>query len=160
MGRSKIAVIYHSQSQGNTRAAAELVAEGAKGAGGFDVFLANTDEERVDPALLAACAGVAFGTPDYFSYPAGGMKTFMDDWLIARRGGNEEIEGMPVALFMTHGGGGAAKEPFEELFQRVGSQVGETLAMKGRPGDEDAEKCRKLGELLAREAGKYAAQED
>jgi len=154
MRGKKIAVIYHSQS-GNTEAAAQHVAEGIRAAGQFEIVSLNTNEGRVDPAVLADCAGVAFGTPDYFSYPAGGMKSFMDDWLIAQRGGNEDIKDMPVALFMTHGGGGAALEPFEKLFQRVGPQVGETVSIKRAPGEPEAERCRELGAALAREAEKF-----
>ncbi len=156
MGRSKVAIIYHSQQAGNTQAAAECVAEGARAAGDFEVVLFNTNEQRVDPAVLADCAGVAFGTPDYFSYLAGGLKVFMDDWLIAQRAGNEEINGMPVALFMTHGGGGRAKQPFEELCGRVGERVGETVAIKGRPGEEESELCRCLGALLVEKAAEFA----
>jgi flavorubredoxin len=157
MRQKRIAVIYHSQSLGNTKAAAEFVIEGIKSAGGFEVVAFNTNEGRVDPALLAECAGAAFGAPDYFSYPAGMMKQFMDDWLIAKRKGNEEIEGIPVALFATHGGGGRLKEPFESLFQRVGPQVGETLMIKGAPGDAEAEACRKLGAALVAKAAELLA---
>ncbi len=155
MRKKKIAVIYHSQSAGNTKAAAQHVADGIRTAGQFEVVSLNTNDGRVDPAVIADCAGVAFGAPDYFSYPAGGMKAFMDDWLIAQRGGNEDIKGMPIALFMTHGGGGAARGPFEELFRRVGSQVGETVAIKGAPGEPEAARCRELGAALAREAKKF-----
>ncbi len=155
MTRDKVAIIYHSQQSGNTRAAAEAVAEGVRADGRFDVILRNTQEKEVPPELLAECAGVAFGTPDYFSYPAGRMKVFIDEWLIAKRKGNEDIEGMPVALFMTHGGGGAARKPFEGLFHHVGPQVGETLAMKGAPDQQAAEECRELGALLVREAAAY-----
>jgi flavorubredoxin len=152
MRKRKIAVIYHSQSLGNTRAAAEHVAAGIRSAGGFEVVAFNTNDGRVDPALLAECAGVAFGAPDYFSYPAGMLKQFMDDWLIAKRKGNEQMEGIPVALFATHGGGGRVKEPFEALFRRIGPQVGETLMIKGAPGEAEAEACRKLGAALAAKA--------
>lgn len=161
MRSRKIAVIYHSQSAGNTKAAAEHVIEGIESVGGFELFVANTDEGRVEPAVLADCAGAAFGSPDYFSYPAGGMKVFMDDWLIAQRGGNEEIKGMPVALFLTHGGGGAARKPLEDLFRHIGPQVGETMTVKGRPGEPEAEACRRLGQELAREAEQFlAAQQE
>jgi len=152
MRQRKIAVIYHSQSLGNTRAAAEQVVEGIRSAGEFEVAVFNTNDGRVDPALLAECAGVAFGAPDYFGYPAGMLKQFMDDWLIAKRKGNEDLEGIPVALFATHGGGGRVKEPFEGLFQRVGPQVGETLMIKGAPGEAEVEACRKLGAELAAKA--------
>ncbi len=157
MRSKKIVVIYHSQSLGNTKAAAEQVAAGIRGAGEFEAVCLNTNDERVAPAVLADCAGAAFGTPDYFSYPAGGLKVFMDDWLIAQRGGNEDITGMPIALFLTHGGGGRAKEPFEGLLQRVGPQVGETVDIKGAPGEAEAEACRQLGAALVREAEKFLA---
>ncbi|NLW49585.1 MAG: FprA family A-type flavoprotein [Candidatus Brocadiaceae bacterium] len=157
MRRSKIAVIYHSQSLGNTKAAAEHVIEGIRSAGDFEVVSFNTNDGRVDPAILEECAGVAFGAPDYFSYPAGMLKQFMDDWLIAKRKGNEELEGIPVALFATHGGGGRIKEPFEGLFQRVGPLVAETLMIKGAPGEAEAEACRKLGAELARRAAQSPA---
>ena len=156
MVRDKVAVIYHSQQEGNTHAAAQAVAQGVRADGRFEAVLHNTHEQEVSPQLLAQCAGVAFGTPDYFSYPAGRLKVFMDNWLIAKRRGNEDIEGMPVALFMTHGGGGAARGPFEDLFHHVGPQVGETVTMKGAPDDEAAEQCRELGALLAREAAAHA----
>jgi len=159
MRKKKIAVIYHSQAAGNTKAAAEYVAEGARAEGEFEVVLANTNDERVDPVMLSECAGVAIGTPDYFSYPAGGLKVFMDDWLLAKRAGHEDIEGMPVALFLTHGGGGAAQGPFQDLFKRLGAQVGETVSMKNAPDEADAKACRELGALLAREAHEFLASE-
>ena len=157
MRKRKIAVIYHSQTLGNTRAAAECVAEGIKKAGKFQVLMANTNETRVEPAVLAECAAAAFGTPDYFSYPAGGLKVFIDDWLIAKRAGAEGIEGLPVALFVTHGGGGAAKGPFEKLFERIGPRVGQTVMVKGSPGTPEAEACRALGAELVAKAEEFLA---
>ena len=158
MSQGKIAVIFHSQSAGNTRAAAELVAKGIREAGEFEVILKNTNEGRLDPAVLEGCAGVAVGTPDYFSYPAGGLKMFIDDWLIAKNGGNEKIEGMPVALFVTHGGGGRAKEPHETLFRHIGPQVGETVLMQGKPNGEAADACVALGKELAAAAEEYLSE--
>ena len=150
MAKKKIAVIYHSQS-GNTAAAARNVAEGIKDAGGFEVVMANSNEKRVDPAILADCAAAAFGTPDYFSYPAGCIKTFIDDWLIAKRKGGEQAE-IPIVLFVSHGGGGGAKAPFETLFRRIGPQTGETLVIKGKPEGDQVEALRKLGAALVKDA--------
>ena len=155
MRKRKIAVIYHSQSAGNTTAAAEQVAKGIAEAGDFEIFAVNTNDARVRPSVLEDCSGVAFGSPDYFSYPAGGLKMFIDDWLIAQRAGNEKIKGMPVALFLTHGGGGAAQAPLEDLFRHIGPQVGSTLAIKGRPGSAEAAQCRALGAELARKAREF-----
>ncbi len=154
----KIAVIYHSLS-GNTAAAADCIIEGVEQEGDFEIARVNTDEERLDPAVLAECAGAAFGTPDYFSYPAGTMKTFMDDWLIAKRKGNEEIEGIPIAMFLTHGGGGAAKKPFGELFRRIGPPIDEVLAIKGKPQGGDVQKCREMGRKLAQHAASFLAEQ-
>jgi flavorubredoxin len=157
MRTKKIAVVYHSHS-GNTAAAARHLAEGIEGEGGFEVVLANTNEERVDPAILADCSAAAFGTPDYFSYPAGCIKTFIDDWLIAKRKGVEQGE-IPIALFVTHGGGGKAREPFETLFRRIGPQSAETAMVKGKPEGEQVEALRKLGAALVREAKELLARQ-
>ena len=113
MERKTIAIIYHSQGLGMTRASADLLAQGVREAGGFEVVLKNTNERRLDPTVLEQYAGVAVGTPDYFGYPAGGLKMFMDDWLVARRAGNRSMEGIPVALFMTHAGTGRARKRHE-----------------------------------------------
>lgn len=156
MARNAIAVIYHSQSAGNTRAAAAHVCDAIVEDGRFSVMEYNTDEGRVDPGVLAECAGVAFGTPDYFSYPAGGVKMFFDDWLVEKRKGNEEIEGLPVAPFMTCGGGGAARQPFEHLCQKVGPQIADTVVIKGSPDEGAAAACRQLAELLIEEAVRFA----
>ena len=159
MRQKKIAIIYHSQSRGNTAAAADKVADGVREHGEFEPELHNTNDGRVAPAVLSECAAAAFGTPDYFSYPAGGMKMFIDDWLIAKRGGQEGLEGLPVALFVTHGGGMKAVEPFEYLFTKVGPQVGETVSVAGAPADEDADRCRELGRRLAEQAETFLREE-
>ncbi len=156
MRAKKIAIVYHSHS-GNTAAAAGHIAESIEEAG-FEVVLANVNEERVDPAILADCAAAAFGTPDYFSYPTGCMKTFIDDWLIAKRAGAEQGE-IPIALFVTHGGGGKAQQPFESLFRRIGPQSAETAMIKGKPEGEQVEALRKLGRELVQEAQELLARE-
>ncbi len=158
MPENKIVIVYHSQQAGNTRAAAELVAKGVREGGAFEVVLANTNDGRVDPRILGGCVGAAFGTPDYYSYPAGGMKQFMDDWLFLKEAGKEQISGMPVALFITHGGGGKAQKPHEELFRRIGPQVGKTVSVRGRPEGKDAEACVALGRELARAAQRHVGQ--
>jgi len=158
MSHGTIAVIFHSQSAGNTKVAAELVAKGIREAGDFNVILKNTNDGRLDPDILEGCVGVAVGTPDYFSYPAGGLKMFIDDWLIAKRGGGKKIEGMPVALFVTHGGGGAAKGPHETLFRHIGPQVGETLLIEGKPRGEAVKACVALGKALAAAAEEYVSK--
>jgi len=75
----KIVVIYHSQQYGNTKILAEALAEGVREAGG-KVNLINTNERRVSLEEFLASDAVAIGTPDYFSYVAGTIKTFFDDF--------------------------------------------------------------------------------
>jgi NAD(P)H dehydrogenase (quinone) len=104
----KALVLYHSQQYGNTQKMAEAVAEGLKGEK-CEVTLYNTNEGRFDITKYPQYDCVAFGSPDYFSYMAGTIKTFIDDWYIKR---NESgYQARPYAAFITHGGGGGARRP-------------------------------------------------
>jgi flavorubredoxin len=141
-------VLYHSQEYGNTRAMAEAIGEGARAAGA-EVTLVNTNEQRLDVEQYRRFDAVAFGSPDYYSYIAGGLKVFVDDWYIARKSNRRGLEDKPYGLFYSHGGGGRARGPLEELFSRIGTQVGETVASYGRPNDAVLEACREMGRRLA-----------
>jgi len=141
-------VLYHSQEYGNTGDMAEAIAEGARTAGA-DVTLVNTNEQRLDIEQYRRFDAVAFGSPDYYSYIAGGMKTFLDDWYIAQKSNSQGLKGKPYGLFYSHGGGGAVRRPIEELFSRMGTKVGETVASRGRPNSAVLEACRELGRQLA-----------
>lgn len=141
-------VLYHSQEYGNTAAMAKAVGEGAEAAGA-DVTLVNTNAERLDVEQYRHFDVVAFGSPDYYSYIAGGLKVFVDDWYIARKSNRQGLEDKPYGLFYSHGGGGAVRGPLERLFSRMGSHVGETIESRGRPNDAVLEACRELGRRLA-----------
>ena len=143
-----ILILYHSQEYGNTAAMAQAVGEGARGAGA-DVTLVNTNEHRLDLDQYRHFDAVAFGSPDYWSYIAGGLKVFIDDWYIARKSGRQGLEDKPYGLFYSHGGGGRVRGPFEQLFGRMGSQVGETIESYGRPNNAVLSTCRGLGRQLA-----------
>jgi NAD(P)H dehydrogenase (quinone) len=145
-------VLYHSQQHGNTDRMARAVAEGAQEAGA-DVSLVNTNESRLEAAAYRAADAVAFGSPDYYSYIAGGMKMFLDDWFIWKNQDPTDLEDKPYGLFYSHGGGGAVLEPMEELFSRMGTQVGETIESCGAPGARVLEECKDLGRKLAEQAG-------
>jgi flavorubredoxin len=141
-------ILYHSQEYGNTAAMAAGVAEGARAAGA-EVTLVNTNEQRLAIEQYRRFDAVAFGSPDYYSYIAGGLKVFVDDWYIARKSNRRGLENKPYGLFYSHGGGGRARGPLQELFSRMGSQVGETIESYGRPNDAVLEACRELGRQLA-----------
>ena len=131
---------------------AKAVAEGL-GARGVEATLFNTNDGRFDVATLHEFDRVAFGTPDYYSYIAGGLKVFLDDWHIAKGKGASGLTDKPYALFYSHGGGGKVKAPFEKLFARAGTKVGPTVESRGAPSEEVLAECRKLGEALAKAAG-------
>jgi multimeric flavodoxin WrbA len=143
-----VLILYHSQEYGNTAAMAEAVAESAKAAGA-EVTLVNTNEQRLDLEQYRRFDAVAFGSPDYWSYIAGGLKVFIDDWYIARKANRRGLEGKPFGLFYSHGGGGRVRGPLEDLFGRMGTQVGRTIDSYGRPNNAVLEICRELGRQLA-----------
>ncbi len=146
----KILVIYHSQQFGDTKALAESLAEGARGAGA-EIDLVGTNERRITLDEFLEADGIGLGTPDYFSYIAGTIKSFFDDIYLWDKAG-ESVKGKPAALFFSHGGGGKVKEPFEYLARKFFDQVGETVESRRPTGDEARKKCFELGRELAKRA--------
>ena len=144
---ASILILYHSQQHGNTAAMAEAVAEGARNAGA-DVTLVNTNDHRLDIDEYRRFDAAAFGSPDYYSYIAGGLKVFLDDWLIAKESDSKGLTDKSYALFYSHGGGGGVREPMEKLFYRIGDKVGQTVESRGRPDEAALEACRDLGRQL------------
>jgi multimeric flavodoxin WrbA len=148
----KILVIYHSQQFGNTRILAEALADGVREAGA-DVELINTNEHRVTMKEFMSADAVALGTPDYFSYPAGTIKTFFDDIYLWDQSG-EPVKGKPAVLFISHGGGGKVRQPLNSFAQRFFKKVGETAEFE-RPINEEAKRtCHELGKQLVVSLGK------
>lgn len=142
-------VLYHSQEYGHTELMAQAVVDGLREAG-CEVVLHNTDDGRFDAARLAAFDCAAFGSPDYYSYVAGGLKQFMDDhYILDVRRGVPGLKDKPYVLFCSHGGGGRVSAVMAGLFKRVGRQVGDTLACRGKPNEDTLARCRALGRELA-----------
>ncbi|HUV45025.1 MAG TPA: flavodoxin domain-containing protein [Dehalococcoidales bacterium] len=142
-------VLYHSQEFGNTAAMAKAVAEGLRELG-CEVDLFNTDDGRFDVTQFPKYDCVAFGSPDYYSYIAGGLKTFMDDhYIYDVRKGLEGLKEKPYALFYSHGGGGRVIDAMLRIFRRVGTLTGEPVGSRGKPDPEVLEECRTLGRELA-----------
>jgi multimeric flavodoxin WrbA len=144
----KILVIYHSQQFGNTKILAEAFAEGVREAGA-EVKLINTNERRVTLEEFLATDAVAIGTPDYFSYVAGTIKTFFDDIYLWDQSG-KPVKGKLAALFFSCGGGGKVRQPFESLTQRFFQQVGETVGGERPITNEAKKRCLALGKELVK----------
>ena len=149
-----VLVLFHSQECGNTAAMAEAVADGARAAGA-EVKLFNTNEGRMDVEAYRAAAAVAFGTPDYYSYLAGGLKMFLDDWHIAKQADETRLTGKPFGLFYSHGGGGKVREPLERRFGTgIGTNVGTTIESRGKPTAAVVKACKELGKQVAEAVAK------
>jgi multimeric flavodoxin WrbA len=140
---ASVLIVYHSLS-GNTKAAAEAVAEGAK-AGGADPVL--KDGLQAGPEDLRACDAIAIGTPDYFSYMAGGLKDFFDRSFYPTQG---QVVDKPCGIFVTHGGGGKAVESVKSICATFRFKVvAEPVLVQNRPDKAAAAQLKALGKTLA-----------
>jgi flavorubredoxin len=140
---SKVLVVYCSMS-GNTQAAAELVAQGAKAAGAVVVLKTGLEAQAAD---LLDCTAVALGSYDAFSYMGGGLKDFLDRAFYPTQG---QVTSKPYAAFVTHGGGGKAAASIESVAQSFKlKKAAEPVLAKGRPEGAAVEALRALGAKLA-----------
>ncbi|MFH2069295.1 MAG: NAD(P)H-dependent oxidoreductase [Candidatus Omnitrophota bacterium] len=95
--------------------------------------------------LLGADA-LAVGTPDYFSYMAGGVKDFFDRTFYPTQG---KVTDKPYGTFVTHGGGGAARKSLEDMGRTFKLRhIADTVLVKNKPDDKAISELKKLGEAL------------
>lgn len=141
----KILIVYHSIG-GNTKAAAELVAQGAQT--GEETRAQVKEGLKAGVKDLLSCDGIAFGTPDYFSYMAGGLKDFFDRTCYPTEG---HVTGKPCAIFVTHGGGGKAVQSVKKLCSRFKFRlVTSPVLVENMPKSKAAQKkLIGLGKALA-----------
>lgn len=141
---AKVLIVYHSLS-GNTKAAAEAVAGGARTVVGTDVVVKEGLRAGIDDLLT--CDAIAVGTPDYFSYMAGGLKDFFDRTFFPSQG---KVAGKPCGIFVTHGGGGAAVESMKRMATSFKFRiVGQPVLVKNAPDDAAKKELAELGKMLA-----------
>ena len=145
---SKVLIVYCSMS-GNTKAAADAVAEGAKAAG---AQVTIKEGSVAQPDDLLECDAVALGSYDAFSYMGGGLKDFLDRAFYPTQG---QVTDKPYAAFFTHGGGGKGIESIESV---AGSfklkKVADAVLVKGKPEGQALADLRTLGAKLAAATGK------
>jgi len=145
---ANILIVYHSLG-GNTKKMAEAVAEGARSVAGSEVVLKTGLEATVDDLL--ACDGIALGSPDYFSYMAGGLKDFFDRTYYPSQG---KVDGKPAVVFGSAGG------PPEKILRLLDqalewfklSKVADSVGSSGGVSAGALEACRQLGRKLAEAA--------
>jgi len=146
---AKILIVYHSQS-GNTKAAAQVLAQGAKEIDGAEVVIKEALSADLNDLLSCDC--LAVGTPDYFSYMAGGVKDFFDRTLYPSQG---RAAGKPCAIFVSHGGGGRAVESVKDVCSKAFKLklIAEPVLVKGKPDEQACQALAALGRSLAQAAG-------
>lgn len=145
----RILVLYHSQQNGNLEKMAQSLAEGAVDAGA-EVTLFNANDARFPINDYRQYDAIAVGSPDYFSYIAGTLKTFIDDWYLAKNSDPTGMTRKPLALFMAYDRSDRARQPLEMLFSRLGLQVGSIVECDGNPNKMVLYACRDLGRKLAK----------
>jgi flavorubredoxin len=140
---SKVLIVYCSMS-GNTKAAAEAIAEGAKTAG---AQVTLKESSAAQPNDLLECDAVALGSYDAFSYMGGGLKDFLDRVFYPTQG---QVTDKPYSAFLTHGGGGRAIQSIESIAQSFKlKKVAEAVLIKGKPEGQGVADLRALGAKIA-----------
>ena len=143
---AKILVVYCTMT-GNTRTAAEAVAEGVK-AGGGEVLLKESSKATAED--LMKCDASAFGSYDAFSYMGGGLKEFFDRTFYPTQ---NAVAGKPYCAFVTHGGGGKAIDSIESVAKTFKlEKLTDPVLVKGRPNEKDIDSLREAGAKLAKTA--------
>jgi len=139
----KVLVIYCSMS-GNTKAAAEAIADGAHSAGAQITVRSGCEAQ---PSDLLDCDAVALGSYDAFSYMGGGLKDFFDRSFYPTQ---SQVTDKPYVAFVTHGGGGQAITSIESIAQTFKlKKVADSVLVKGHPEGEAIAKLKALGTHLA-----------
>ena len=145
---AKVLIVYHSLG-GNTKRMAEAVAAGARGVSGTQVSVKTGLEATIDDLL--ACDAVAIGSPDYFSYMAGGLKDFLDRTYYPSQG---KVTGKPAVAFASAGGPPATV--LKVLEQAIGwfkfKTAADSVGSSGGVSPGALEECKELGRKLAEAA--------
>jgi len=147
----EVLILFYSRG-GRTETLAKAIAEGVNRVPGASALLKRVDYATVYDFIT--CDAVAFGSPNYFSYMAGLIKDFFDKALFIR----EKVTGKPAFAFTS--GGGSSDSALLSLERMISSfrleKVSNGIVSSGTPGKEDLEKCRRIGEALAKAAIKRA----
>jgi flavorubredoxin len=145
---SKVLVVYCSMS-GNTKAAAEAIAAGAKKVGSQVTIKTATEAQARD---LLECDAVALGSYDAFSYMGGGLKDFVDRAFYPTQG---QVTDKPYAAFVTHGGGGRAIQSIESIAKSFKlKKIAESVSIQAKPEGKAIADLKELGAKLAAVTGK------
>ena len=142
---TRILIIYHSQT-GNTEKMALAVAEGARSIEQTDVILKKAQDAGLEDLLESD--GLAIGTPENFGYMSGMIKDFFDRTYDPA---HDKLFRKPFVIFISAGNDGTgALRAIDRIAQGYRfKMVYHPVISRGKVTDDDLEKCRELGKLLA-----------
>lgn len=132
-----VLVIYDTRT-GNTRRAAELIAEGARERGA-ESFAKSIGEVGAGDILSADAVGL--GCPTHFFTATRGMKKFVAS-------NSEALMGKKVAIFTSCARFPGALGWLRRKAAELGCEVVGELAIRGAPKGASIDDCRRLGEAL------------
>jgi multimeric flavodoxin WrbA len=144
----KILIIYSSQT-GNTEKMALAVAEGAREIENTEVVCKRAAEATVEDLFHAD--GIAIGTPENFGYMSGMVKDFFDRTFYPSQQHSERIFRKPYVVFISAGndGTGALTSIERIALGYKFKKVFDPVVSRKKLTEEDLEKCRELGKILA-----------
>jgi flavorubredoxin len=147
---AKVAVIYDSK-YGNTKLAAEAIAEGISEVEGIETVVSRFKEADLDQ--IAGSNAVLIGSPNHIGKATRGIRKFISK--LAK----VNLEGKLAAVFDTYVGG-----EFEKAMKKMEKQIGEEIphlelitpglsikvqGMKGPIVEGELPKCREFGNRIA-----------
>ena len=151
--RLQILVIYDSKT-GNTEKMAFAVAEGAREVEGVDVLVKKVDDATNEDLLEAD--GIIVGSPTYYGQMSSKIKAMFDESVKI----HGKLEGTVGAAFTSSGGVASGAETtiisileamlvHGMIIQGRARSGHYGAAAVGKPKEQDIERCRELGRMVA-----------
>ncbi len=145
-------LIVYSSFGGNTEELARGIAEGVREAGNRNVDVTLKRARDVRREDIERADALAFGTPTYYSYMSGEMKTLFDDALPYKAA----FDGKPAIAFATGEGGQAtAVQSIENIIELFGVSFVQRsdirsagLAVQGKPDQQALAEAKVVGRKL------------
>lgn len=150
------ALIVYESKYGNTKLAAEKIAEGMSEISGGEAMLIEV--KKVDLGQIARYDVILVGSPNHMGQATSSIRKFIDKL------GELNLEGKQAAVFDTYQGG-----DFEKAVKKMEKQIGQKAPalkliapglsirvdrMKGPISDGELPKCKEFGAMIATRMGR------
>jgi flavorubredoxin len=135
----KLVIIYGTGSH-NTERIAQAIEEGAR-AEGVETIIRNVSS--ADKIELVDAHAIAIGSPNYRDLMMPTVQNFLNEL------SNLDLSGKIGLAFGSYGWGLEAIQAINTQLASYGVEMINDLAIKRMPGEEELEKCRRVGSSLA-----------